>query len=111
MRAAATNTTTSILGAKDNGLDVIIEDGVAKLPDRSSFAGSIATTSHLVKTMWKQAGIPLIETISMMSETPARIAGIANKKGSLEVGKDADIVLFDDEVNVTKTFIRGKEID
>src|SRR3954462_3916533 len=40
MRAAGTDATESILGSKGNGLKVIIEDGVAKLPDRSAFAGS-----------------------------------------------------------------------
>lgn len=110
MRAAATNDTKSILGARDNGLDVIVEDEVAKLPDRSSFAGSVATANRLVRVMWKEAGIPLTEVIRMMSETPARIAGIETTKGSLDPGKDADIVLFDDEVNIVKTFIKGKAI-
>ena len=56
MRAAATNVVTSTLGAKDNGLDVIIEDGVAKLPDRSSFAGSVATADKLCALCGKMPG-------------------------------------------------------
>ena len=110
MRAAATNVVTSTLGAKDNGLDVIIEDGVAKLPDRSSFAGSVATADKLVRVMWKDAGIPLTEVIRMITETPARIIGVSDKTGTLVAGRDADIVLFDDAVNVMKVFVRGKEI-
>lgn len=110
IRAASTNVSKSILGAKDNGLDVIIEDDVAKLPDRTSFAGSVATADRLVRVMWKDAGIPLTEVIRMISETPARIIGIDKIKGSLAVGKDADIVLFDDAVNVMKTFVKGNEI-
>src|SRR4030095_141614 len=51
MRAAGTSVTESILGNMNNGLSVIIEDGVAKLPDRTSFAGSVATTDRLVRTM------------------------------------------------------------
>jgi N-acetylglucosamine-6-phosphate deacetylase len=89
---------------------VIVEDGVAKLPDRSSFAGSVATSNQLVKVMWKDACIPLTDVICMMSATPARIAGVDSAKGSLEPGKDADIVLFDDDVNIIRTYVKGKEI-
>lgn len=110
IRAAATTVSESILGAKDNGLDVIIEDDVAKLPDRTSFAGSVATADRLVRVMWKDAGIALTEVIRMISETPARIVGIDKITGSLAVGKDADLVLFDEAVNVIKTFVKGHEI-
>ena len=61
MRAAGKETSESILGSKKNGLKVIVEDGVAKLPDRTSFAGSVATTDRLVRTMIQIAGIPLVE--------------------------------------------------
>lgn len=107
MRGAGMPEGESILGGKKNGLKVIIEDGVAKLPDRLSFAGSVATTDRLVRTMIQQARIPLIESVRMMTETPARIAGIDGKKGSLTVGKDADILIFDDRINIEKTIVGG----
>jgi N-acetylglucosamine-6-phosphate deacetylase len=108
MRAAGTDVSESVLGNKANGLKVIVEDGVAKLPDRSSFAGSIATTDRLVRTMVKMADIPLPDAVKMMTSTPARILGLAGKKGSLAIGKDADIVIFDSNVNITMTMINGR---
>jgi N-acetylglucosamine-6-phosphate deacetylase len=108
MRAAGQETSESILGSKENGLKVIVEDGVAKLPDRSSFAGSIATADRLVRTMVQQAGIALVEAVRMMTLTPARIMKIENCKGSVAVGKDADFVIFDENINVRSAMIGGE---
>jgi N-acetylglucosamine-6-phosphate deacetylase len=108
MRAAAMPQGESILGDAENGLKVIVEDGVAKLPDRSAFAGSIATANRLVKTMVSTADVSLIDAIKMITYTPARILNIADKKGSIEPGKDADIVIFDEDINVEITIIKGK---
>jgi N-acetylglucosamine-6-phosphate deacetylase len=110
MRAAGTDARESLLGNIENGLKVIIEDGVAKLPDRSAFAGSIATTDVLVRTMVYTAGVSLADSIKMMTSTPASIMGISEKKGEIVVGKDADIVIFDSNINVTMTMIGGKII-
>ena len=68
----------SILGSLANGQKVIIEDGVAKLPDRSSFAGSVATGDRLVRTMISQGQVSLPEAVRMITQTPARILGIEN---------------------------------
>jgi len=100
--------TESVLGNKDNGLNVIIEDGVAKLPDRSSFAGSVATADRLVRTMIDLAGVSLSEAVQMITATPAAIIGIQDKKGSLVAGKDADVIIFDDKIKIQKTIIKGK---
>jgi N-acetylglucosamine-6-phosphate deacetylase len=89
---------------------VIVEDGVAKLPDRSSFAGSVATADRLVRTMVFKAGVSVVEAVRMITETPARILGVDGAKGSLAVGKDADIVLFDDDIFVSVTVVGGKVI-
>jgi N-acetylglucosamine-6-phosphate deacetylase len=107
MRAAGTADTESILGPIDNGLPVIIEDGVAKLPDRTSFAGSVATTDRLVRTMVRKAGVSLVEAVAMMSITPAGIMGVAGSTGSLSAGKYADVVIFDDDIHVLTTFVDG----
>ena len=72
---------------------VIIEDGVCKLSDRSALAGSIATMDRLIRTAVQQAEIPLNDACRMVSETPARIMGIYDRKGSLQRGKDADIMV------------------
>ncbi|MDR2039404.1 MAG: N-acetylglucosamine-6-phosphate deacetylase [Bacteroidales bacterium] len=110
MRAAGMPEGPSILGSLSNGQEVIVEDGVAKLPDRSAFAGSVATTDRLVRTMMKQGEVPLIDVIKMVTSTPARIMGIEKIKGSLSKGKDADIVVFDDDINMQMVMINGKII-
>jgi len=110
IRPAGTNVSESILGDKNNGLKVIIEDGVAKLPDRTAFAGSIATADRLVKSMINLAEVSLEDAIKMISATPARIMGVLDKKGTLTVGKDADIIIFDKNINVSMTMINGKII-
>lgn len=108
MRAAGTDVKESILGNKENGLKIIVEDGVAKLPDRLSFAGSVATADRLVRTMINMAAVSLVETVKMITATPARIMGVADKKGELVVGKDADIVIFDEDINIQTTIVKGK---
>lgn len=108
MRAAGMPPGESVLGSLENGLKVIVEDDVAKLPDRSSFAGSVATMDRAVRTAIA-AGIPLAEAVRMATATPARIMNIG-KKGSLERGKDADIVMFDKDVNIHMTVIQGKVV-
>ncbi len=87
-----------------------MEDGVAKLPDRSSFAGSVATADRLVRNMVFGAGVSVVEAVRMITETPARILGVSAQKGSLAVGKDADIVVFDDQIFVSVTIVGGRVI-
>ena len=110
IRAAGMPPGDSIIGSKQNGLKVIIEDGVAKLPDRSSFAGSVATTDRLIRTMINMADVPLLEAVKMASQTPANILGLGASKGSLISGKDADIVIFDSNINVSTTIVQGRVI-
>ena len=89
---------------------VIVEDGVCKLSDRSALAGSIATMDRLIRTMVQQAAIPLAEAVRMASETPARLMGIYDRKGSLEVGKDADIVMMDSDLQVQGVWSMGRRV-
>jgi len=109
MRAAGMPEGPSVLGSLRDGLPVIVEGGVAKLPDRSSFAGSVATADRLVRTML-EAGIPLLDAVRMISVTPARLLGLEDRKGALVIGKDADIVVFDDDIVVSRTIIDGNMI-
>ena len=110
MRAAGMPEGESILGNINDGIKVIVENGVAKLPDRTSFAGSVATADRLVRTMINIAELPLQKAIQMITATPARIAGVSDKKGSIAAGKDADIVLFDEDIHVAMTMIKGRII-
>lgn len=90
---------------------VIIEDGVCKLADRSAIAGSIATMDRLIRVAVQKAGIPLEDVVRMASETPARLMGIYDRKGSISHGKDADIILMDKDLNLTKVIQMGRDID
>ena len=90
---------------------VIIEDGVCKLADRSALAGSIATMDRLIRTMVQKAEVPLADTIRMISETPARIMGVDDRKGTLQRGKDADLMVLDKDLNVRAVWAMGKLVE
>jgi N-acetylglucosamine-6-phosphate deacetylase len=110
MRAAGTDLTESYLGKICPENRVIIEDGVAKLPDRSFFAGSIGTMDRAFKFAIQNAELPLQTASKLVSLTPAKLMGISAKKGSIAIGKDADFVLLDDEFNVKKVYVNAQEV-
>lgn len=87
---------------------VIIEDGVCKLADHSALAGSVATMDRLIRTMVQKADIPLADAARMVSETPARIMGVFHRKGSLQKGKDADIIVMDEDLKIRAVWAMGK---
>ena len=91
------------------GKPIVVEDGVAKVPSRECFAGSIATTDRLIRTMVNIAEVPLHSAVKMASLTPAAYLGVADRKGSVEVGKDADLLIFDEGVNVKSVYVRGRK--
>lgn len=96
----------SVVSGNEN-IPYIIEDGVAKLADRSAFAGSIATTDVLIRTCVQKAGIPLTSAVKMITQTPARVMGLTTK-GRLKAGCDADIVIFDEDIQMDKVIVGGK---
>ena len=106
--AGAANGTKSIIGSLDNGKEVYIERDVAWVPGGQAFAGSIATTDRLVRTMLR-AGIPLVDAVKMASETPAKLQGCTSK-GTLDCGKDADVVIFNESIEMQAVFVKGKQI-
>lgn len=110
MRGAGMPDGESVLGSLENGQKVIIEDGVAKLLDRTAFAGSVATADRLVRTMVNVAEVPLIDAIKMITLTPARIMRIDDKMGAVKIGNAADLVIFDENINVSTTIINGNVI-
>lgn len=89
----------------------VIEDGVCKLADHLTIAGSIASMDRLVQVMVQKAGIPLADAVRMASETPAKVIGVADRKGTLQKGKDADIVILDKDVNVRCVFSHGNIVE
>ena len=88
----------------------VIEDGVCKLADHSSLAGSLATMDKLVQTMVK-AGVPFADAIRMASETPAKLIGVDDRKGTLQKGKDADILIFDRNLNLRAVWSMGIQVN
>lgn len=90
-----------------NGVRVVLEDGVMKLLDRQSFAGSVATSSRLVRNMMQLAGASLTDAVKMATWTPARVIGVSDHKGMLARDYDADIILMDEQVNVKWVMVRG----
>lgn len=108
IRAAGTDEKESIIGGRENGLKVLVEDGVAKLPDRSAFAGSVATADVLLRFAWKTAGLPLTDVVRMMTSTPARILGVEKQKGRLAPGMDADVVIFNENAEIGRVMRNGR---
>ena len=104
LELAGTDATHGFMGATE----YIIEDGVCKLCDRSAFAGSIATSDRLVRVLTNDCGIDLVQAVRMLTEIPAGLFGL--EKGSLRQGFDADIVVFDENINVEDVFVGGKKV-
>ena len=100
----------SIFQLKDKLQEVGREDGVAKLSDRSCFAGSIATGIRLVKTLATLAEENMVSVFKTVSYNPARIIGMEKEIGSLEEGKYADFIIFDDEYKLDSVYISGEKV-
>ena len=96
-------------GKYGNNERTFVANGICYLKDMTSFSGSIATTDRLVRVMHKQVGVPLTECIKMMCENPARVMKLS-LRGALREGYFADIVFFDEDINVKKVIIEGEEL-
>lgn len=110
MRISGTNMRQGKLGSLANGTDVIVDSGVAKLPDMSSFAGSVATMDRCLKVLCLDYGISLTDASVMLSGTPARLLRLGSTKGRIQNGMDADMVLVNREMAVTGVISNGKAI-
>ncbi|MDD6264915.1 MAG: N-acetylglucosamine-6-phosphate deacetylase [Clostridia bacterium] len=110
MRAAGAGEGVFHLGSRKNGYDVTVEDGVAKLMDRSAFAGSVATPDRLVRTMSSLTEATLAESVMMITENPAKAMHIDNEYGFLEVGRKADLTVFNENVDIKLTMVDGEII-
>lgn len=94
-RLACTEATKGKLGSLKNGTDVIVDDGVAKLPDMSSYAGSICTMDRALRVLCVDYGIDEVTAAKMLATNPARQLNMAASRGSVEPGKAADLVITD----------------
>jgi N-acetylglucosamine-6-phosphate deacetylase len=93
--------------------DVTVGGGAARLRDGAlagSLAGSLLTMERAVQYMVEQAGLPLETVLPLATEIPARILGIADRKGKLAGGYDADVVVLTPQLEVERVFVRGREL-
>ncbi len=82
------------------------KNGSARLED-NTLAGSILTLDNAVKNMKNNIEASLCEVISMVTVNPAKDINIYDRKGSIEKGKDADIVIFDKDISISMTIVDG----
>lgn len=108
MRIAGTNMQSGKLGSLKCGMEVIVDNNVAKLADKVSFAGSIATMDRCLRVLCNDYGIDLPTASVMLSLAPSIRMGVDNQKGSIAVNKDADFVLFDNNLNLKQVIVGGK---
>lgn len=107
MRGASMPNGQYLLGSKQDGDMVLVEDGIAILPDRSAFAGSVATADRLIKVMIEQAGLPIYTAVKMLTANPARLIGKDHEIGTISIGKCADFVLLNEEIEVQAVYVSG----
>jgi N-acetylglucosamine-6-phosphate deacetylase len=91
------------------GQVVIVKDQVAKLRD-GTIAGSVLTMNEAIRKFQYNTGAPLPEIIKLVTVNPAKELGIYDLKGSIESGKQADLVLFDDTIEIFTTIVKGKKV-
>ena len=92
----------------EGGLRITVGEGMARLTDSQTLAGSVATMDQVVRTVWKLTGLPLAEVVKSATQTPARLMRIDDRKGSLQEGYDADIVVFDKDIDIQHVLVFGK---
>jgi N-acetylglucosamine-6-phosphate deacetylase len=84
------------------------KEDVARLAN-GGLCGSVMSMCGALRNWLKHTGVPLEQALTMVSEAPARAVGIFDRKGSIEAGKDADIVLLDRKLSVRSVMIAGHE--
>jgi len=87
---------------------VVVRGGEIMLSDGSSLAGSALTTLQALRNAMTFTGLPLESVLPSLTKVPARQAGLLARKGSLEAGKDADVLLLDSDLKLEATYVRGR---
>jgi N-acetylglucosamine-6-phosphate deacetylase len=99
-----------MFGAMDGGEKIIRRDGVGLMPDGTALASGVVGMDECVRTFHRLTGVPLVETVRMASLTPAMIAGWSGEIGSIEVGKRADLLVLDRNLQVQAVYIDGERV-
>jgi N-acetylglucosamine-6-phosphate deacetylase len=87
----------------------VTASGAARLGD-GTLAGSTLTMHRAVQNMVELAGLPIEMVIPLATEVPARILGIGDRKGRIAAGYDADLVVLTSKFEVSRVFVRGREL-
>ena len=88
--------------------EVVVEDGDAKLASDGTRAGSTLTQDTALLNLLAFTGRRIEEILPLLTENPAKLAGVFDRKGSIADGKDADIVVLDGENHVEQVFVKGR---
>lgn len=107
-RLSCTDATEGKLGSLKNGTRVIVDDGVAKLPDMTSYAGSICTMDRALRVICVDYGIDPVTAAKMLSTNPARHIGLERTLGSIALWHRADLVVADRDFRVKKVLAAGR---
>ena len=89
---------------------VVVENGDAKLVSDGTRAGSTLTQDRALRNILAFTGLPLEDVLPVLTENPAKLIGVYDRKGSIEDGKDADLVVLDDHAQITEVFLRGRRL-
>jgi N-acetylglucosamine-6-phosphate deacetylase len=90
--------------------DVFVTNGEVYLSDGSSLAGSTLTMIKALKNVLEFTGYTIEDVLPSFTLVPARQAGVEAQKGSIEIGKNADLLIVDEELTIFSTYVKGKEV-
>lgn len=91
------------------GQDVIVKDNAARIKT-GSLAGSVLTLDRAIKNVYENCNMPLYEVVKMATYNPAKFCNVSEHKGLVKEGYDADLVLFDEDINVKHVFVKGRSV-
>jgi len=109
MRGAGMPDGTYTFGSA-RGTKAVVENGVARSLDNTGFASSTVRMIDLVRNAVETVGLDLPAAVRRASLIPAKIAGVLDRKGTLDPGKDADLVLLTPALEVQATYVRGERV-
>jgi N-acetylglucosamine-6-phosphate deacetylase len=99
-----------LFGPLDGGEPFLRSNGVGVTLDATALASSVVGLDHCLRTFYRLTGVPLVEVVRMATLTPARIVGHEHELGSIAVGKRADLVVLDQELQVKTVYLDGVQV-